>query len=150
MSHAKINSAIYPPRDAMRQRILKKIAEGKIRRELEAGCREEVKDEVGGQSFTVQMCYTGKAENQVLKTSTRASTNVAREEFNQAMLAKAAKAREEACLNSVGPIGKVSKKGGQEEGESSKGCGHGMGYDHRLVATSSIPERDAILRLLAS
>ena len=66
------------------------------------------------------MCYTGKAENQVLKTSTRASTNVAREEFKQAMLAKAAKAKENACVNSKGSIGKMGKKGGQEGGKCQR------------------------------
>ena len=123
------------------------------RRELEPGCPEEAKEEVANQSFTTQRCHTGKAESQVLKTCTRASTDVAREEFKQAMLAKAAKARENACVklcNSKGSIGKMCKKGGQEGGKSAKGCGHGLGYDHRRVATSSIPERDAILRLLAS
>ena len=87
----------------------------------------------------------------MLMTCTRASTNVARKEFKKAMLAKAAMAREKNSKGKgQGENGKAGKKGGQEGGKSAKGCGHGMGYDHRRVATSSIPERDAILRLLAS
>ena len=151
VSHARISSTIYPPRDAMRQRILRKIAVEKARRELEPGCQEEAKEEVAKQSFTTQRCHERKAENQVLMTCTRAPTNVAREEFKKAVLAQAAMAREKNSKgNGQGETARRVKRVVRNGGNSAKGCGHGLGYDHRQVATSSLPERDAILRLLAS
>ena len=90
-------------------------------------------------------------ENQVLKTSSRASTNVATEEFKKTLLAKAAIAREKNSKGKgQGDNGMAGKQDGQESAKGAKGSGHEMGHDHRPLATSSISERDAILRLLAS
>ena len=106
-------------------------------------------------SLVVQMRNTEKAENRGFRTSTRTSSNAAREEFKQAMLVKTANDKDKDSLICKSWNSKISKnttstKGGQEAGPSARDRGHGMGYDLRRVAITSLPERAAILRLLAS
>ena len=91
--------------------------------------------------------------NLKIKTGMHASTSTAREDFKQAMLAKAANDRDRLICkseNSKNSKNTTSTKGGQEAGPSARDRGHGMGYDLRRVATTSLLERAAILRLLAS
>ena len=94
--------------------------------------------------------YPADVDCHVHTAGRRASTNVAREQFKQALLARAAEERDKACQSSEGSICKKLKKGESDGGESAKGCGQGLGFDHKHSAATSISERDAIRRLLAS
>ena len=90
-------------------------------------------------------CRESKTEYQVHETSPRAPTNVAREEFKKALLAKAAIAREK------NPKGKEQgEKGIEGIKEGQERCGLGKGHGRGTLASSSTAERDAIMRLLAS
>ena len=86
-------------------------------------------------------------------TGTHASASTARKDFKQAMLAKAASDRHSLICktkNSQNSDSIKSSKDCQVAGTSARDRGQGMGDDHRRLATASLPERAAILRLLAS
>ena len=90
--------------------------------------------------------------NLKIKTSMHASSSIAREDFKQSMLAKAAKDRDRLICkseNSKNSKSISSTKDGQEKPNATDRV-HGMGYEPRRVAITSLPERAAILRLLAS
>lgn len=144
--HAKSSSTAYPPREAMVKRIRNKpfqIVE----------FNEAAKVEAANQDIVVRHRCTIDDWDLKHKTRIHASTNNARVDFRQAMLAKAANDRDRLiCLaeNSKKSKNTMSTKGGQEAGPSARDRGHGTGYDLRRVVTTSLPERAAILRLLAS
>ena len=148
--HAKINRTAYPPREAMLQRIRNRAAESLKQRIQEVEVSEAAKVEAVNQDLVVRHRCTTEDRNLKYKTGTHASTNTARDDFRQAMLAKAANDKDRLIRNSVGSKSTGSTKGGQGAGPSARARGHGMGYDLRRVATTSLPERAAILRLLAS
>ena len=77
-------------------------------------------------------------------------SNATRSLLKQALLARAAEARDKACTNSEGSICKKITKGYTDEGKSSKDRDQGKGIDRYHFAATIISERDAIRRLLAS
>ena len=79
----------------------------------------------------------------------RTPNNIAIKQIKQAVLAKAANAREGARQNSEGVICEKIETITAGVANGSKERGQGLGVD-RIFETASISERDATWRLLAS
>ena len=152
-SHAIINRTAYSPREAMIQRIRDKAAEKVRRRIVEFEVSEATNVEERIQDHVVRHRCITVEPNLKIKTGTHASASTARKDFKQAMLAKAASDRHSLICkskNSQNSESIKSSKDCQVAGTSARDRGQGMGDDHRRLATASLPERAAILRLLAS
>ena len=144
-SHAAINRTPYSPKEAMIQRIRDKAAEKARRRIMEDEVSEAAKTDEGHQEHAVRHGSITVESNPKTLTGTHASASTARKDLKEAVLGMICTTK-----NSPNSVCIKSSRNRQVAGTSARNRGQGMGDDHRRLATASLPERAASLRLLAS
>ena len=114
---------------------------------------EAAKTDEGHQEHAVRHGSITVESNPKTVTGTYASASTARKDLKEALLEKAASDRHSMICKAKNSPNSVSiniSKDCQVAGTSARDRGQGMGDDRRRLTTASLPERAAILRLLAS